>query len=331
MFIHEESIPAPVHVYCSVNRKLLLYFCLWVICAPSFAQQADRLLRINYDNDYFSATDRYYTQGVRIELIAPFVARSLGSRLLVRPANATHIYHGMALERDGFTPRSIRHAGIYEDERPYAGTMFLSHFAIALNAEKKSRITSQFDLGLIGPAVGGKQEQTAIHRAIGNIEPLGWEYQVANDAIINYTLQYDKGIVSTPYAELIGLSQLRAGTLCTDAGAGAMVRAGLFSSYFDDIGLSKTDPQRKFQCYGIAKGLGKLVVYNATMQGGMFNRSSVYTLGANDLERWVVSGSAGIVLAYKNVSLEYTKTIISPEFKGGLSHGWGHCNISIAF
>lgn len=325
-----------MYVYLTMKINLLLPAFFWAICTASFAQQAtpeapDRLVRINYDNDYFSATDRYYTQGVRIEWIAPFVQRSPLTYALIRPKRATQVNYGIALERDGFTPRSIRHVGIYEGERPYAGVMFVSHFIIALNNISKYRITSQLDLGVIGPAVGGKEEQTAIHNAIGNLVPLGWEYQVANDAVINYTFQYEKGLIASRYVELIGLTRLRAGTLYDDAGAGAMVRAGLLSSYFDNLGVSKRNPKRMFQCYAMAKGLGNFVAYNATMQGGVFNRTSVYTLGAGEIKRAVASGAAGLIVAYRNVSVEYTKFFITPEFKGGLSHGWGHCNITIAF
>jgi lipid A 3-O-deacylase len=319
-----------------VKVKLILFLCFWVIGSPSFGQlpqavSGDRCIRFNYDNDYFSATDRYYTQGVRLEWIAPVIQKSFVCKGLIKPKEHTALYYGAALERDGFTPEGIRHIGIYYGERPYAGVMFLSHFAIALNNEKTFRLFSQLDLGIIGPAVGGKEEQTGIHKAIGNLEPLGWEYQIANDAVVNYTLQYDKGLIVSRYAELIGMSQLRAGTLYDDAAAGLMIRTGLLSSYFDNIGLSKQHPKRIFQCYGMAKGMGKFVGYNGTMQGGAFNKSSVYRIPSSDLSRLVAIGSYGLVIAYKNVSLEYTKVFISPEFKGGLIHGWGHCNIAVVF
>jgi lipid A 3-O-deacylase len=45
------------------------------------AQKADSLkqdhyFRLNYDNDFFSATDRYYTQGILAELILPGIKKS---------------------------------------------------------------------------------------------------------------------------------------------------------------------------------------------------------------------------------------------------------------
>lgn len=316
--------------------KLILFVCFWAIVYPSLGQlpQAvshDRYLRFNYDNDYFSATDRYYTQGICIEWIAPVIQRSFVGKVLRHPKELTTLYYGVALERDGFTPASIRRDSIYYGERPYAGTMFLSHFIIALNNKKRFKLFSRLDLGIIGPVVGGKEEQTGIHRAIGNLEPLGWQYQIANDAIINYIFQYEKSFISLKYAEVIGLSQVRAGTLYDDAGAGLMLRTGLLSSYFDNIGLSRQNPQRTIQCYAVAKGNGKIVGYNATLQGGMFNRSSIYKIPSSDLSRLVATGSYGVVIAYKNVSLEYVRAFISPEFKGGLPHGWGHCNIAVVF
>jgi lipid A 3-O-deacylase len=67
------------------------------------------------------------------------------------------------------------------------------------------------------------------------------------------------------------------------------------------------------------------------MQGGTFNKNSIYVIRVGEVNRVVGTAYAGIVLAYKRLSIEYTKAYITPEFSGGLAHGWGHCNISFSF
>jgi hypothetical protein len=46
-------------------------------------------------------------------------------------------------------------------------------------------------VGVIGPAAGGEEIQTAIHRNTKNDLPHGWRYQIQNDFILNYTLTYE--------------------------------------------------------------------------------------------------------------------------------------------
>ncbi len=307
-------------------RLSLILFVLFSISAAA----QDRLVSLNYDNDYFSATDRYYTQGVRLEYIAPVLLKLPVNVLLFKPETTTQTYAGIAIERDGFTPTSIRIDTVPVGNRPYAGTMFLSNFRTALNHNTHTKIYSQFDIGLMGPAVGGKQEQTNIHRAIGDILPLGWEYQVSNDVIVNYTLQYEKGLVNKEHIVLAGLSQVRLGTLYTDVSVGAMLRFGLMNDYFKSLGITKQSDSRKFQAYLYVKTMGKAVGYNATMQGGLFSES-IYTLEVSQVNRFVGQVFYGVTIAFKRFQVVYGKANISQEYKGGLAHGWGHCNLSYCF
>ncbi len=298
-------------------------------------QKPDSYFRINYDNDFFSATDRYYTQGIYLELITPFIKKSPISKLLIPLGKEALNYYGINFEQDGFTPRSIRHDSIYYGERPYASIFFVSHFLVSINTVKKQRLSTSLYLGIIGPDAKGEEEQKAIHKALKNIQPLGWQYQIAGDYIVNYNVKFEQALFSNKRLELIASAAGRAGTLYDDIGAGMMLRTGLFQGYFKNSGLTKqNDPNLKtsnFQCYVFGKAELKAVGYNATMQGGMFNKNSVYTIPASDITRAVGTAYLGIVLAYKRLSIEYTKVYLSPEFKNGLSHGWGHCNITICF
>jgi hypothetical protein len=58
---------------------------------------------------------------------------------------------------------------------------------------------------------------------------------------------------------------------------------------------------------------------------------SVHVLQADKLERFVYKLNAGITFSVKRVSLTYSNTFITPEFKGGLAHGWGSCNLVMLF
>lgn len=292
----------------------------------------DSYFRFNYDNDFFSATDIYYTQGTYFELITPWIKKIPLSHVLLPLKGATN-YYGLEFEQDVFTPSSIRRDTVFTGDRPFSAAVYISQFLVSVQQEKKMRLSSKIDFGLLGPCAKGKETQQNIHRWLDNIQPLGWQYQVASDYIINYDLLFEKGLFLRKGIEIIGTAGLRAGTLYTDAAAGAMLRTGWMNSWFRNLGLTRYDKEntRKFQAYLFFKGEAKAVAYNASLQGGVFNHTSIYTISADKTERVVYKGAYGIVLAYKRVSLEYTKVFLTPEFYKGSDHSWGHCNISVCF
>ena len=295
--------------------------------------QLESYFGLQYENDFFSATDRYYTQGIQFSLINKIVKYSPLRYLLIPINNKATNYYGINVEQDCFTPKSIRYDTLNYLERPFAATFFISHTLNSLFPQKKMALSTQLDLGIIGPCARCEDEQKAIHKALVNIRPLGWENQLKTDYIINYKLSFEKGIINQKHIELIGKSTIKIGSLYTDMSIGVTSRVGYMSSYFNNLGMDRFSKQRKsnFQCYGILRGGLKLVGYNATLQGGLFNEKSIYTISDKRIERIVVDGMAGIVISYKRIGLEYSKFYISKEFFEGIDHGWGRCVIIYSF
>lgn len=80
----------------------------------SLAQKIDNLVsfrdinsanyfRFNYDNDYFAASDKNYTQGYSFELVSPFFESNPINHLLYKPKDE-EIRYGLAVEHLGYTP-----------------------------------------------------------------------------------------------------------------------------------------------------------------------------------------------------------------------------------
>ncbi|MES2679293.1 MAG: lipid A deacylase LpxR family protein [Bacteroidota bacterium] len=329
------------NTYIDVDMRLIFIFFL-LSGLKVFPQLADsttstpkteNYFSFRYDNDFFSATDRYYTQGIQVNLIHPVVRYSPFSYALIRLSRQALNYYGLQLQQDVFTPVSIRHEGIFYGERPFTAVFFVSHSLVSIHTAKKTRLETQLDLGIMGPNAKGEEEQKGIHKALDNIEPLGWENQLAQDIVVNYRASLEKGLIMKNNFELMGAGVGRVGTLYTDLGVCLNARLGIFSPYFNNLGLENDPAKRKnkFKIYGFAKAGARAVVYNATLQGGLINQSSVYTLPASDVTRLVAECLGGIVIAYKRVSLEYSKAYITPEFKNGVDHGWGKCVITVCF
>jgi lipid A 3-O-deacylase len=281
-----------------------------------------------YENDLFTATDRYYTQGIKLEFIHPSLSKIPTQKTLWRPKKSFQKTFGINITQICNTPRSIRYDTLKVGERPFSASMFFSHFLVSNSSSENLRITSKIDLGIIGPCAVCEQEQKGIHKALNNIQPLGWEYQISTDVLLNYLIGFDKGLIVQPNMEFIALSRLRIGTLHNDIGLGCLLRFGKMNGYFNSYGL--VGHRKKFQFTVYAKGLMSVVAYNGYLQGGIFSKD-IYTLSSSEITRIVATMETGINISFQKFSFGYNRNWISPEFDQGIIHGWGGCNLSFGF
>ena len=309
----------------------------WLISGLGFAQRIDNTasfrqmgqptyVRFHYDNDLFAATDYYYTQGYSVEIVNPVLRKNPLTRLLLK-ASGKQTQYGLAFEHFGFTPTSIRSDVILFGDRPFAGCILLKTFSISTDTLRRVRVSSLLSTGMMGPVALGSQIQTALHRLLNGVEPHGWQHQIQNDLIVNYTLSYEKQVYT--YRRVLSVSALahaQAGSFADRLQTGLVIMAGRFDSPF-----SHTTTGRRLQLYGYAQPVVSLVAYDATLQGGPFNRSSPYVIPANQLARTTFQANVGAVFHYKNLYLEYYQSVLSREFQTGLAHRWGGAKIGVSF
>jgi hypothetical protein len=306
---------------------------LWAQHQPA-AVSPDKLLTGTFANDATFRTDYYFTQGISANLVLPAFAKSPFNKLLLLPVGYATRYHGIRLVYDGFTPLVIADPGIRYGDRPFAAYLYSSHYRILNDPERRQRFTAALDLGFIGPHAGAKGFQTKVHQWLDAPIPRGWDHQVQTDLILAYRLAYEKQLLHLgQVADLIGGGQAVLGTLYTYAAGDLKLRTGKRNNYFRNLGISSR-PQRSglqlFQFYGQAGLNGRLVGYNATLQGGILNRHDPYTIKAGQVRRVVRQATAGLVGTYKGVSLESAVVWLSPEFDHGRHHQWMHFEVKFA-
>jgi lipid A 3-O-deacylase len=286
--------------------------------------------RFHYDNDFFAKakTDYYYTQGYSFEVGSPVFRKNPLSKLLLRLKGSEPTY-GLAFEHFGFTPTSIRSNEILVGDRPFAGVILLKSLATSVDQVHKQRLSSVLSTGMIGPAAFAGRMQSTIHRWSGDVDPQGWQYQIKNDVAINYELSHERQLLEVPHiVSLHSNAQLRLGTLSDKAQAGFTLTLGKFDS---PLTPSKHSTDHNFQLYLYSQSLGAVVGYDATIQGGLFNRNSPYTLKASELNRFTFQNNYGIVLSFWKIYAEYYRTYLSREFKTGREHSWGGVKLGVAF
>jgi lipid A 3-O-deacylase len=288
--------------------------------------KSDSYFRFNYDNDYFGSTDENYTQGYNFELVAPFLEKNPVNKLFLKPKNS-ELKYGLSIEHIGFTPFRIGSPEIQLGDRPFAAAIMLKSFAIATDTIQKSRLVSTLSVGLIGPGAFGKEMQVGIHEATGNTIPMGWQNQIKNDVVLNYELIYEKQLVR--YNNLFALNantKMQLGTLFTNASVGFNTSFGIINSAFTSV-----KNKNKFQLYLFLQPSINVIGYDATLQGGIFNDKSPYTISSNSIERFTAQNNYGLILQTKTLYFEYFIAHLTREFKTGSSAKYGGIKIGFKF
>lgn len=284
--------------------------------------KSDNYFRFNYDNDYFTATDYYYTQGYSFELTSTWLRKNPVNYLFKKIKNSDQKY-GLSIEHMGYTPTSISSDAILYGDRSFAAAIMLKSFLVSTDTLHKTRLASALSIGIIGPGAFGKEMQTSIHRAIGDEIPMGWQYQIKNDLLFNYEISHEKELFR--YHNLLSLTsnaKLHLGTVNTKASAGLTGTFGKINNAFSAI-----KNKNRFQIYGYLQGLASAVGYDASLQGGLINKKSPYTIKDSDIERFTFQTNFGFVMQYKAMYLEYSRAELTREFSTGKSHKWGGIKI----
>lgn len=313
-------------------------FITLLFCVNGFAQVIEpvavynkidqsKYFRFHYDNDFFTKNrDHYYTQGITLEYVNPGLKNNPINKLLIKGKGSSMKY-GVSLDYFGYTPTDILSADILYGDRPYASAFTIKSFVTTTNSKNNEVLSSAFLIGIIGPATLGKEVQTLIHRTIQNNRiPRGWQYQVKNDVIINYQVYVEKELLSFKNIQLNALAEGRAGTLNNKLSAGLSAMAGKSKNIFD-----KEEPasSKKFQAYVFGQSYASLIGYDASLQGGMFNRNSPYTIASGDINRITLRTITGFAVNYKKLSFIYSKSFLTKEFNTGRTHKWGGFSLGI--
>ena len=293
-------------------------------------------LSMSLENDLFSfpggTTDRYYTNGARIDYFFKKETMKFPSSLLIKISNDKNIF-SWGLAQNMFTPSQIDVEAAQYNDRPYAGALFAIHSLNSYNYSKKIKLTSEFYLGAMGPLSLAKETQIAIHGLFNYAKPKGWKNQVPNDIIINYNIRLEKEIVYVPQKLFItGIIETYSGTLYDAMGAGFSMRIGKVNSFFEE--KKEHHPgKKKSQLYVVLKPTVRAIYYNALLQGGIITNAKKshegYVLNKDQVEKINVFTEAGIVYVRPKINITLLQKMRTTPIKGGNAVEVGSISIAI--
>ena len=248
------------------------------------------------------------------------------AKLLWKPY-ATAAQYGITLNLFGYTPTSIASDTILRGDRPFNASISLKTFLIQADEIHHQEISTAVSVGIMGPYALGYQIQDNIHRWLKNPLPHGWQYQIQNDIILNYQVNYEKQLYQAGNNFLLNTAvEARVGTLNDKVSGGFNFMAGRFNKRFTPVRYNK----RKTEYYFYGQSRINFIGYDASMQGGVFNRNNPYTITGSDITRVTYQVDAGVIVNFKKIYLSYTQSFLTKEFRTGKYHRWGGISIGFA-
>ncbi len=307
--------------------QIIVLLCSLFITSNTFGQNKQTvtndyltIVEFRIENDFVFQTDYYFTHGMFLQVFSPFANKNPLNALLIPFGENAIVYHGISLVQNLYTPieKSDR---IIVTDRPFAAYLLLQSTRIALYRKERQKISSTLKIGVIGPPALGEEMQNGIHSLLPTSSKIsGWQNQIKTDLMLNYSAQYEKGILRSSFFDTDLFVFANLGAPYTNIGSGLNFRIGKFNNSFANLEFSK---ENKWQYYFSVSSNLKFVVYDATLQGGLFNGTSVHTITAGDVSRLVLRKSVFGNLSFNNFKMKIGIVFLTREFETGLSHKWG--------
>jgi hypothetical protein len=109
--------------------------------------------------------------------------------------NSQHAW-GLKVSQRMWTPDEIKIAEAQPYDRPYAGLLEIEQHSALYNSNIAQK--TWLAIGVTGPASGTEKLQGSIHKLLGASEPLGWQYQIENQATIQLAYEIDYLLIRQP-------------------------------------------------------------------------------------------------------------------------------------
>lgn len=277
-------------------------------------------------------TDRHYTNGFGFSIAGQTDWSDTASNWMLmgqsHDETTSQSAFGVLVGQEMYTPSDLQRVPPDPDDWPYAGYLYGGFFLqrqAQVNAAGIDAVFDHFqiDIGVVGNSSQADELQRAVHRAIDDERPQGWEGQLEDELTLQTTYRRKwrttlAGPGSNSSSELgqnsaadfnhqgvslqlIPRIEARLGTVYVDATLGAMLRAGF--NLGDDFGpgflhdpsaASANLPKDDWSIYAFADASARVVGHNLFLDGGTFkNGPSV------DKEAVVGQLAGGFALGYR--------------------------------
>lgn len=298
--------------------------------AINLTAEESRLI-LEVENDMLFTTDNYYTAGLALSYTNKTFKKT-PAQLILNSKNEKHLtFNGFGLEHRMFTPFSIADPSVIENDRPYSAYLLATNFAVLINVQKKLKLSNEIGVGIMGPAVKGKEVQTFVHEVIGSVLPVGWENQLGNSFLVDYQFRVEKGFFNNWISNhFVPFVASRVGTLMGELQIGLISKIGNKNNFLANTSIPSTRKKSLIWEWVFEANL-KGVFYDATLEGGLFNKDESVILDKQEIISQQYQLRMGVNLYYKNLSFRYMVKYNSSNFNTATIHRYASLNLGLAF
>lgn len=287
---------------------LSLIFFLLIINQGEAQKPFTKELGIYSDNDSYISlfNDGYYTNG--LTFFYKFIPKSQDTSF---PKKIIEYNLGIKM----YTPRKGTAPLITDQDRPFAGYLYGKAF-INYFYKNESFLKIGLSIGIVGPSSGGGDIQNSFHKLLGMYKIKGWEYQIQDLLALNAHFQFSKKIfrICSERIDLHAITEANLGTVETNGSIGFVNRlsmfpankiynSGIYGSLIDSKALKRS--QRISEFFLFVKPMIHYRIYDATIQGSMFNDKSPVTYG---IEPILCTLETGVIFQLYRVNIKYSVT-----------------------
>ena len=328
-----------------MNRTILLASALFAALLHLPAPAADKevsagTLSIYFENDLFTGTDRYYTNGVKLGWSSPdlenysdspYASPFLPLFKLLPYINERAYQKNLvfALGQNMYTPDNTETTALVPGDRPYAGWLYLGVGVVWKDAQVRNSLV--LNMGVVGSWSLAQESQRLVHDVRGLDHPKGWDNQLHNE--LGVVAVYEREWRWPKHDRRVGLdwefiphAGLAVGNVQTYANLGGELRVGV--NLPDDFGTAAIGPgattstpvdgrqratRSRFDIgfYVFGRADGRAVAHNIFIDGNTFGDS------ASVDRKWFVGDlSVGAAVNYKNTKVSYALVHRTKEFYG---------------
>jgi lipid A 3-O-deacylase len=304
--------------------------------APAHAATSwldDAMFNVELDNDFFTpqGSDQHYTNGVRLEVLSRPISGKEVPEWSRKPYDIWPAYDLSAMRRVGltlgqniYTPTDTDSRVPDPKDRPYAAWAYLGAI---LATETYDRLdTVELDIGMVGPAAGGRDVQNGFHELINVSKANGWESQIHNEpgVVLSAERRWRFGaprvLPGQLEADAIPIAGASVGNVMTYANGGLMLRIG--QGLGVDFGPPRIRPAlpgspgigaavNGFGWYLFAGIDGRAVARDIFLDGNTFRDSP-----SVDKKPLVADLEVGFAVLIGQARMTYTYVERTPEFHG---------------
>ena len=323
-------------VFCPTLFLIAALFASLGISTRALASESEpgKIVGVQFENDLFGGgTDRHFTHGSRIFAVtkpidwiadmADKVPWFSMDKAMKEGRERLQARSAVSLGQNIFTPADITETELIEDDRPYAGWLYMG-FGIAANQGTKRFDQLELNIGVVGPSSMAEDVQTTWHDWFDLGEPEGWDNQLRDE--LGVVLYYEQARRFDVKEFALGLKWDfmphfggAVGNVHTFGKLGFTCRLG--PDLTVDFGPPRIRPSMpgsgfykagdRLTWYLFVGGEARLVAHNIFLDGNTFKDS-------HSVDKKPLTGDVqvGLVMQYSGLRISYTQIFRAQEFNG---------------